>query len=266
LCITLYGDLDVSVIDEMPPFRGKIETKIFKEDQSEDVYLFVKSKIKEGRQAYIVYPIIEESESADLKAAEEMYKKFKKNQFKDFRLEIIHGRLKDDEAEEIMTKFKNKEIDVLVATTVLEVGVDVSNATVMVIEHAERFGLSQMHQLRGRIGRGKHESFCLLIADAATPDAQQRLKAILSTTDGFEIAKQDLLIRGPGHYFGRHQHGLNELKVANPVTQLDILELARQEAMSLIETDSKLEKQEHRLIRQIVQRRYPTYLAMVKAG
>ena len=143
---------------------------------------------------------------------------------------------------------------------------DVPNASVMVIEHAERFGLAQLHQLRGRIGRGEHASFCLLIAEATTEESEKRLNAIISTTDGFEIAKQDLLIRGPGHYFGRHQHGLNELKVANPVTQLDILEIARQEAIDLMTTDPLLEKEEHRLIKSIVQRRYPTYLAMAKAG
>ncbi|MBF0522826.1 MAG: ATP-dependent DNA helicase RecG [Candidatus Omnitrophica bacterium] len=266
LCITLYGDLDISIIDEIPPGRGKIETRLFDDEKSSEVYDLVKSKLKEGRQAYIVYPIIEESEQTDLKAAEQMYKKFKKDEFKDYCVGLIHGRLKEEETESLMQRFKNKEIDVLVSTTVLEVGVDVPNATVMVIEHAERFGLSQLHQLRGRIGRGEYASECLLIADVATPEAQHRLKAILSTTDGFEIAKQDLLLRGPGHYFGRHQHGLNELKVANPATQLDILELARNEALELMREDAKLEKEEHRMIRQIVQRRYPTYLAMAKAG
>ena len=165
-----------------------------------------------------------------------------------------------------MDQFKNKEIDILVATTVLEVGVDVPNASVMVIEHAERFGLSQLHQLRGRIGRGEHDAACFLVADPVTEDAQQRLEAILSTTDGFKIAEKDLLIRGPGLFFGRHQHGLNELKVANPLTQMDILQSARKEAIVLMQDDPKLDKPEHSHIRVIIKKRYPGYLAMVASG
>lgn len=266
LCLSLYGDLEVSVIDELPASRKKIKTQLFSFEQEDDVYQMVLQKIKQGRQAYIVYPIIDESESLDLKAAETSFKKLKKGMFKDLRLALVHGQMKRDETENIMRQFKSGELDVLVATSVLEVGIDVPNANVMVIEHADRFGLSSLHQLRGRIGRGDEEGSCLLLADAATEDAQKRLEAILKTTDGFKIAEQDLLIRGPGQFFGRHQHGLNELKVANPVTQIDTLELARAEASALLRDDPRLTQEGNKLIKEVVKRRYPSYLEMVSAG
>nr|CAI78518.1 hypothetical protein [uncultured bacterium] len=266
LCITLYGDLDVSVIDEMPPGRGKITTRHFKHENDKEVYQLVKKRLDEGRQAYIVYPIIEESEKSDLKAADEMFKNFKKKEFKGYRVGLVHGQMKQQEAQKIMEQFKDGKIDVLVATTVLEVGVDVANATVMVIEHAERFGLAQLHQLRGRIGRGVHDSSCLLIADLETEEAHKRISAICATNDGFKIAQEDLMIRGPGHFFGRHQHGLNELKVANPATQLDILELAREEAQELLQDDPKLDTGKNYQILHVIQKRYPGYLQMVSAG
>jgi ATP-dependent DNA helicase RecG len=195
-----------------------------------------------------------------------MFRYFQKDVFKDFRVGLVHGRMKQKESEEVMGRFKDKKIDLLVATTVVEVGVDVPNAGVMVIEHAERFGLAQLHQLRGRVGRGAADSLCILVSDPQTDDGQDRLKALLSTSDGFKIAQYDLEIRGPGRYFGRHQHGLNELKVANPLTQLDILELARQEAIALARQDPRLERQENRHIKDIIRKRYPTYLAEVTAG
>jgi len=266
LCITLYGDLDVSIIDEMPAGRGKIKTKLFSFEKEKDVYLAVRQEVKQGRQAYIVYPIIEESHTLDLKAAQKMYQRFQKQEFKDCRVGLVHGQMKKNESEIIMKNFKKKKLDILCATTVLEVGVDVPNASVMVIEHAERFGLSQLHQLRGRIGRGKTDSLCLLLADAQTEEGKQRLDAILATNDGFKIAQADLEIRGPGRYFGRHQHGLNELKVANPATQLDILELARKEAVQLVEKDPKLNTRQNHQILKVIKKRYPTYLEMVQAG
>ncbi len=273
LCITLYGDMDLSVLDELPPGRGTVKTKWFSQERAEEVYALVREQLKAGRQAppwagqaYVVYPIIEESEKLDLKAARVMFNHFKKETFKDFRVGLIHGQLKPKEGQEIMEQFKNGKIDLLVATTVLEVGIDVPAASVMVIEHAERFGLAQLHQLRGRIGRGKEDGSCLLVADAQTDDSRQRLKAFVSTTDGFKIAQHDLEIRGPGRYFGRHQHGLNELKVANPFTQLDILELARQEAAALTGVDPKLEKEQNRRVGEIIRRRYPSYLTDVTAG
>lgn len=266
LCITLYGDMDLSVLDELPPGRGKVKTRLFPEERAVDVYALVREELKQGRQGYVVYPIIEESETSDLKAARAMFNHFKKEVFKDFRVGLIHGQLKPQEGQEIMEQFKKGAIDLLVATTVLEVGIDVPTASVMVIEHAERFGLAQLHQLRGRIGRGKNDGLCLLVADAQTDEGQKRLKAFLSTTDGFKIAQHDLEIRGPGRYFGRHQHGLNELKVANPFTQLDILELARQEATALTAVDPNLEQEPNRRVRAIINRRYPTYLENVTGG
>ncbi len=266
LCITLYGDLDLSIIDEVPPGRGAIKTLHYPEEKSAEVYALVKEKVKEGQQIYIVYPIIEESEALDLKAAEEMYKQLKKKEFKSLRVGLIHGQMKKSEGATIMAAFKNKKLDVLIATTVIEVGVDVPNASVMVIEHADRFGLSQLHQLRGRIGRGPKDSLCILVSDSETDDGAKRLEAILSTNDGFKIAQRDLEIRGPGRFFGRHQHGLNELKVANPATQLDILELARKEATALIETDFQLTDPGNQRILEVIRKRYPTYLQMVTAG
>lgn len=266
LCITLYGDLDISIIDEMPKSRGRVKTLHYNEDQVENVYEIVRKKVEEGSQAYFVYPIIEESEALDLKAAEEMYEHFSRQVFKDLKVGLLHGQMNKNETQKIMSRFKCREIDILVATTVLEVGVDVKTANVMVIEHADRFGLAQLHQLRGRVGRGREDAVCLLVSDPKTDEGKERIKAILSTTDGFKIAQHDLEIRGPGRYFGRHQHGLNELKVANPATQMDILEIARKEAIALTSDDPRLSKDDNAVIKEIIKRRYPTYLKDVKAG
>ncbi len=266
LCMTLYGDLDTSVLDEMPPGRGKITTKLFPQANSEEVYKSIKEMVKTGKQVYIVYPLIEESDALELKAAEKMFADFQKNAFGECRVGLAHGQLKKKDAAAVMADFKNKKLDILVATTVVEVGVDVPNASVMVIEHAERFGLSQLHQLRGRIGRGKEDALCILISDPETEGSQARLEAILKTTDGFKIAEYDFKIRGPGQYFGRHQHGLNELRVADPIAQVDILELARKEALELVHMDPQLAQPEHMVIKETIRKRYPEYLKMVEAG
>jgi len=266
LYMSLYGDLDVSILDELPPGRGKIKTMLFSYEREQEVYSMVKSKVEEGRQAYFIYPIIEGSENLDIKTAQEMFERFKCNEFKGLRLGMVHGKMKRSEIDKVMSEFKTGNIDILIATTVLEVGIDVVNASVMVIEHAERFGLSQLHQLRGRIGRGGADGYCFLLANPSTEEAEQRLEAIVSTNDGFKIAQQDLMIRGPGRYFGRHQHGLNELKVVNTSTEIDILETARKEAIALVEDDPKLCKGYNKRIREVIRRRYPTYLAMVSAG
>ncbi len=265
LCMTLYGDLDVSILDELPPGRGKITTKFFSEEQAPEVYSLIRENLKSGRQAYVIYPIIEESEKSDLKAAQTMFRHFEQ-EFKEFKIGLVHGQMKRKDSETAMKKFKAKEINMLVATTVLEVGVDVPNANVMVVEHAERFGLSQLHQLRGRVGRGEDDALCLLIGNQDTAEGKARIEAIVSTSDGFKIAEKDLMIRGPGRYFGRHQHGLNELKFADPIKQIDILELARQEAQDVVEQDPHLKKDQNHIIREVIQKRYPTYLAMVEAG
>lgn len=266
LCLTLYGDLDVSTIDEIPPGRGDLVTSLVAQPEAAQAYDIVRQAVLRGEQAYIVYPIIDESENLDLKSAQQMHKVLQKGEFKDFRLGLLHGQMKKQQAQTVMQQFLSKEIDILVATTVLEVGVDVSNATVMVIEHADHFGLAQLHQLRGRIGRGALNSQCVLVAELTTPQAQARLEVVLSTRDGFKIAQQDLMIRGPGEFFGRHQHGLNELKIANPQTQLDILEEARAEALKILEKDSKLLDVAHAIIQKTILKRYPSYLGNILSG
>jgi len=266
LSLTLFGDLDVSTIDELPKGRGQITTRHFSSEHAPEVYKIAREKVETGEQVYIVYPIIAESEKLDLKAAETMYKHFEKNEFKGLKLGLIHGQMKKEDGDEVMARFKKGEIQILVATTVLEVGVDVPNANVMIVEHAERFGLSQLHQLRGRIGRGSKDGSCFLIADPVTEESFARLRAIAGTTDGFKIAEQDLLIRGPGHYFGRHQHGLNELRFANPATELDILQLARQEAVELLHQDPAMRQLQNHVLRMTMLQRYPNYLDYVEAG
>ncbi len=264
LCLTLYGDLDVSIIDEKPKGRGETKTYHFVGEQAEGVYKRVAEWVGKGTQAYIVYPIIEESETLDLKAATDMCVHFQKNEFKKLRVGLIHGRLPREEARQVMDKFQKHELDILVTTTVLEVGIDVPNANVMVIEHAERFGLSQLHQLRGRIGRSEKSAVCILLGDPQTEDGKKRIEALVKTTNGFKIAEQDLEIRGPGQYFGRHQHGLNELKVVNPLTQVHVLEAARKEAVEVVKEDPSLKT--YPLVRDTIHKRYPEYLERVLAG
>ncbi len=266
LCLTLYGDLDVSTINEIPPGRGTVSTFLFQNENAGQAYRMVAEAVKRGEQAYIIYPIIDDSEKLDLKSAQQMFKELQALVFKEYKLGLLHGQMKKQQAQVVMKKFIEKEIDILVATTILEVGVDVPNATMMVIEHADRFGLSTLHQLRGRIGRGAKDAKCLLVAEAATLEAQARMDAILSTNDGFVIAQKDLMIRGPGEFFGRHQHGLNELKVANPQTQLDVLEQAREEAMHIVKDDPRLEKKASVTIKQVILKRYPAYLANILSG
>jgi ATP-dependent DNA helicase RecG len=240
LAMTMYGDLDVSVIDEMPPGRKPIVTKHSTSDHIEKVYSFMKAQIDEGRQAYVVYPVIEQSKSAEsersLKAAIVEFEKLRSQIFPNRHVGLLHGRMKSEEKEDVMERFRRHEIDLLVATTVIEVGVDVPNATVMVIEHANRFGLSQLHQLRGRIGRGGEKGTCILIAPKNPgDDARVRLETMVRTTNGFEIAETDLKLRGPGEFFGTRQHGELGFHIANPIRDFELLELARREALALVE-------------------------------
>jgi ATP-dependent DNA helicase RecG len=266
LSMTIYGDLDISVIDHLPPGRIPVETQVFPEERIPEVHDFIKEKIKAGRQAYIVYPIIEESDFLELKAAQKMFDELRKGTFKDFRLGMVHGRLSRQKQDKTMMDFKNGKLDILVATTVLEVGIDVANASVLVIEHAERFGLAQLHQLRGRIGRGQYQSYCILIANPQSPDAISRINAISSMSDGFQIAEEDLKIRGPGEFFGQRQHGLSELKVANPITQLNILQKAREEAMQLIEQDRNLSSRTNLVIREKLNKTFPEFQDLMLVG
>jgi ATP-dependent DNA helicase RecG len=235
LSLTLYGDLDTSVIDEMPPGRSPIETRLADESKLPGVWQNVKEQIARGRQAYVVYPVIEESQAA-LKAAITEYERLSHEVFPKLKLGLLHGRMKSAEKEDVMEKYRKGELQILVSTTVIEVGVDVPNATIMVIEHAERFGLSQLHQLRGRIGRGSEKSVCVLVAPKdVVGDARERLETMVRTTNGFEIAETDLKLRGPGEFFGTRQHGLLGFNVANPLRDRELLELARLEAFAMVE-------------------------------
>ena len=235
LSLTLYGDLDVSVIDELPPGRTPIETRMTTEPHLPGVWNGVHREVDAGHQAYIVYPVIEESK-LELKAAMEEYQRLSKEVFPKRRLGLLHGRLSSEEKEDVMQRFRKNEVQILVATTVVEVGVDVPNASVMVIEHAERFGLSQLHQLRGRIGRGAQKSHCILVAPPRlTDEARARLETMVRTNNGFEIAETDLLLRGPGEFFGTRQSGVLGFHIANPLRDREILELARREAFALVE-------------------------------
>jgi ATP-dependent DNA helicase RecG len=235
LALTLYGDLDVSVIDELPPGRRPIITKHVTADHVERVYSFLKQKIDLGRQAYVVYPVIEESESQAMKAAEKMYAHLSQEVFPGVAVGLLHGKLPSSEKEAAMEDFKRGRIKILVATTVVEVGVDVPNATVMVIEQAERFGLAQLHQLRGRVGRGDEQSYCVLVTERMSDAARERIRTLVDTSDGFQIAEMDLKLRGPGEFFGTRQSGLPSLRVANILRDQEILEAARAAALQFVE-------------------------------
>jgi len=242
LAMTLYGDLDLSVIDEMPPGRMPVETRWTADGRIEGVWNFLRRAVERGRQAYVIYPVIEESKQ-ELKAATAEYQKLSKTVFPNLRIGLLHGRLRSEEKEEIMEEFRQGKIQVLVSTTVIEVGVDVPNATVMVVEHAERFGLAQLHQLRGRIGRGSEKSYCILVAPAKLgEEARQRLETMVRTRNGFEIAEIDLKLRGPGEFFGTRQHGELGFRLANPLRDHDWLERARREAFALAEKPANAEE------------------------
>jgi ATP-dependent DNA helicase RecG len=263
LALTLYGDLDVSVIDQMPPGRTSIETRWSTPEHLAGVWDFVAREIRKGRQAYIVYPVIEQSKSNEaqlsLKAAIVEYERLRKNVFPRINIGLLHGRMKSDEKEQTMEAFRGGRVQILVSTTVVEVGVDVPNATVMVIEHADRFGLAQLHQLRGRIGRGGEKSTCILVAPKNVSDeARERLEAMVATSDGFAIAEADLRLRGPGEFFGTRQHGSIGFHIANPLRDRELLETARREAFSLVENPAE-EEERSRLLQSLDagwQRRY----------
>ncbi len=267
LSMTLYGDLDVSIIDELPKGRKPVQTKVYSEGARPRVYEMLRHELARGGQAYIIYPLVEESETLDLLNAKEMAEHLQKEVFPDYAVGLLHGRLKGADKEAVMNRFKRGEVRVLVSTTVVEVGVDVPNATVMVIEHAERFGLSQLHQLRGRVGRGERESMCFLVARLGRDsDAGQRLRVMEETTDGFRIAEEDLKIRGPGEFLGTRQSGLPELRTANIVRDIAILTAAREEAFRLIEEDPDLSLPTHRVLKEIVEDRWAKGLALAEVG
>jgi ATP-dependent DNA helicase RecG len=247
LALTLYGDLDISVLDELPPGRIEIRTKFLSPEQRQKAYDFVRKQVTEGRQAFIICPLIEESEAIQTKAAITEYEYLSTGAFPDLRLGLLHGRLSSAEKDEVMHRFHDGELDILVSTPVVEVGVDVPNATVMLIEGADRFGLAQLHQFRGRVGRGQHQSYCLLLAETPSAEAKERLKLLESIRNGFKLAEEDLRLRGPGEFFGTRQSGLPDLKMAK-LSDVEILELARREAILLFEADPYLQQPEHKLL------------------
>lgn len=254
LAIILYGDLDVSIIDELPPNRKKVETVAVKENMTDRINAFVKKNIDEGRQIYIVCPFVEENEEMDIKAVETLSKKYKEEIFKDYKVEMLHGKMKAKDKERIMQEFKNNEINVLISTTVIEVGVDVPNANIMIIENAERFGLAQLHQLRGRVGRGEYQSYCILKYNGNSSIIRQRMQTMTDTDDGFKIAEKDLELRGSGEFFGTKQHGLPEFKVANLFEDIPVLKQVQELAIKIEQTDSKLQKEENKELKELVQR------------
>ena len=256
LALILYGDLDISTIDELPPGRKEIETYAVGFPMADRVNNFVKKQVLEGRQAYIVCPLVEESETLKLKSAEELYLSLKDEAYKDFNVGLLHGRMKSSEKDDIMEKFKNKELDILISTTVIEVGVNVPNANIMVVYNAERFGLAQLHQLRGRVGRGEYQSYCILINGSNSRISRERMRILQKSTDGFYISEKDLELRGPGEFFGTRQHGLPDLKIANLFTDMDILKLAQRKAKEILEEDSLLLDERHFLLRQNIIRMF----------
>ena len=260
LALIIYGDLDVSIIDELPPGRTPVATYVVGEDKRQRMYGFVRKQVAEGRQVYIVCPAVEETPELaewgeigglpmDLKAVTTYTKDLQEKVFPDLRVGFVHGKLKSKEKEAVMTAFVAGELDVLVSTTVIEVGVDVPNASLMIVENAERFGLSQLHQLRGRVGRGKHQSYCVLISASKSDTARERLRALAATNDGFKIAEEDLKLRGPGDFFGKRQHGLPQLKVADFAADVALLKEAKAAAETLIASDPGLNRAEHRALK-----------------
>jgi ATP-dependent DNA helicase RecG len=267
LALSVYGDLDVSVLDEMPRGRGTVETRFFTESQRSEVYARIRSQIRDGNQAFVVYPLVEESEKSNLRAAVKMAEHLRRDVFPEYRVGLVHGQLKGPDKERVMASFRAGRTQILVSTTVVEVGVDVPNATVMVIEHAERFGLAQLHQLRGRIGRGARASACYLIGSARLgEEARRRLSVLVATRDGFRIAEEDLLIRGPGEFFGTRQSGLPELRVANIVRDSAWLIKARHAAQSILAGDAALTEPHHRELREAMIRKWKDRLDLSKVG
>ena len=258
LALILYGDLDISIIDELPPNRKTIETFAVTKRMEERVNNFIKKQVDEGRQAYIVCPLVEDSEEEDndLKSVITLYETCQKETFSEYRVEYIHGKMKQKEKDDIMNRFKNGEIDILISTTVIEVGVDVPNASIMVIEDAQRFGLAQLHQLRGRVGRGEYKSYCILKYNGKSQNTKERMKVMCETNDGFIISQKDLELRGSGDFFGTAQHGIPEFKISNLFIDMEILKLAQEAAISIVDKDKRLEKEENKLLKELVKDKF----------
>jgi ATP-dependent DNA helicase RecG len=266
LALAAFGDLDVTTIRELPAGRRPIVTRVVSRSDRHQAYDFIAGQLRKGRQAFFVCPLIEESDKLNAKSAEEAYHALSRDVFPEFRLKLLHGRMKAAEKEAVMHAFAEREFDLLVATVVIEVGIDIPNATVMAIENAERFGLSQLHQLRGRIGRGSHRSYCLLFPGSAGPDAMERLEVVASTTDGFKIAEEDLRLRGPGEFFGTRQHGLPELTISDLGRDYDILRLAHRDAFEMVKADPALAKGRHPVISDRVKDKFKGRLDLIRVG
>jgi ATP-dependent DNA helicase RecG len=267
MALTVYGDLDVSVLDELPPGRQPIKTVKIKPQQRERAYQFVRDEVKKGRQAYVVCPLVEESEKlAHLKAATALAENLRVGELQNLRVGLVHGQMSAVERDEQMELFRAGMWDVLVSTTVIEVGVDVPNATVMLIEDAERFGLSQLHLLRGRVGRGEHKSTCVLLGDPKTDDGKARLQVMTKTTDGFLIAEQDLALRGPGEFYGTRQSGLPDFRLANIIADVDAIQVAREAAFELVQSDPHLQHADHQKLKRAIHRFWGDKLALVQVS
>ncbi len=263
LALTLYGDLELTVLDELPPGRQPITTALRPDSQRDRVYSFIREQVAEGRQAYIVYPLVGESETSDLRAATQEYERLLEEEFAGLRMGLLHGQLASDEKDEVMQKFAAGDIDVLVATTVIEVGIDVANATVMVVEHAERFGLSQLHQLRGRVGRGAERSYCILIYDGMDTE---RLRILADTHDGFVVAREDLRLRGMGDFFGSKQHGLPDFRFFDPTRDDDLLDQAKPAAQQIIQQDPELQNDENARLGAVLTARFADRARLYEVG
>jgi ATP-dependent DNA helicase RecG len=253
LALTVYGDLDLTILDEMPPGRQPITTHLLHANERERAYAFVRREVQKGRQAFLIFPLVEESEKSEAKAAVEEHARLQKEIFPDLKLGLLHGRMKPDEKDEVMQQFRAGEQHILVSTSVVEVGVDVPNASVILIDGANRFGLSQLHQFRGRVGRGQHASYCLLVSDSPNPEPDERLKAMEATQDGFVLAQKDLDLRGPGDFLGTRQSGFAGLHTAR-LSDIKTIEKARREALALFERDPEIQAPEHAGIAALVAR------------
>ena len=256
LALILYGDLDISIIDELPPNRKKIETYAVTKGMDQRVNNFLKQQIDQGRQAYIVCPLVEENEEINAKSVMELAEHYKNEVFSDYRVEYLHGKMKPKEKDAIMEEFKNGNIDILISTTVIEVGVNVPNSNIMVVENAERFGLAQLHQLRGRVGRGEYQSYCILKYNGNSQVIRERMKVMTSTNDGFVISEKDLELRGTGEFFGTKQHGLPEFKIANLFEDIGTLKAVQAIAIKIINDDPKLEKDKNKLLKKVVDEKF----------
>ena len=256
LALILYGDLDISIIDELPPNRKKIETYAVTKEMEQRVNLFVKKQIEEGRQCYVVCPLVEENEEINAKAVLQLAEKYKKEIFPEYKVEYLYGKMKAKEKERIMQEFKEGKIQILIATTVIEVGVNVPNASIMIIESAERFGLAALHQLRGRVGRGEYQSYCILKYQGSSDIIRKRMQVMQSTNDGFIISEKDLELRGTGEFFGTKQHGLPEFKIANLFEDMELLKSVQSVAINIMSKDPNLEKKENEKLKTIIDNKF----------